>query len=245
MCNWRFSLLWLAMAVLALPAAQIEPRQVTSPMTGQPFHIDEVPVTSGGQRVLGKASSADMGTDSDGCRHDSGASEYDYYIATCPYTYFSALSVEWRPDGRFASALAPELKQWLTGPNGFHTEWVTDRERYYKRATTMAKAQGGTLPPRDQWVIPQGMIEVSKRYRFALECYAKRGAPPSMMARIALNGAWAVRVDMNRPLVDSRLKGGIEEVNLRLQRYVSGDQGFELETWYKKLIPTSSPRVVA
>ena len=38
---------------------------------------------------------------------------------------------------------------------------------------------------------------------------------------------------MNRPLIDTRLKGGIEEVNLRLQRYVSEDESFDAKKWYK------------
>ena len=194
----RLTLCWVVMLSSAwstLTAAQLEPRRISSPLVNKEFVVDVIPVQSGGQRVLGAPGSADMGIDSDGCRHDTGASEYDYYVATCPFTYFSALAVEWRKkDGRFVSAVPPELKQWITGPNGFHTEWITDRERYYKRATMIAKASGRTLPPRDQWVIPQSMIEVEKRYRLALATYAKRGAPPSMMARIALNGAWAVRL---------------------------------------------------
>ena len=73
---------------------------------------------------------------------------------------------------------------------------------------------------RENWVTPQSMIDVSTRYD--LLCVPMSAVVrQSMMARIALNGAWAVRVGMNRPLFDSRLKGGIEEVNLRLERYVT------------------------
>src|SRR5258708_2243959 len=81
-----------ALACLAGRASALDMRDLTlvSPITGIPFRVVGVPGAQRGGDTL-----ADMGADDDGCRHSSGASEYDYYIATDPSSYFSALTEEW------------------------------------------------------------------------------------------------------------------------------------------------------
>jgi len=71
-------------------ALQMQNADLVSPVTGNVFPVIVVPANQNGGDTL-----ADMGADDDGCRHSSGASEYDYYVATDPTSYFSALTAEW------------------------------------------------------------------------------------------------------------------------------------------------------
>lgn len=219
-------------AAAPLAAVQVEPRVVYSPLNNKPFRIVDIPVTSNLRDQLGAEGAPDMGTDDDGCRHSSGVNEYEHYIATCPYTYFTALTVEWRPDGRFGTTLEPDFKQWVTSPEGFHGEWVTDKDRLYDRAQRAARAQRKQIPPISEWVIPQQMIPLEKRYRLALRSYQRRGVTEAFQAKLALNGAWALRVELNRPLLDQRLRAGIEEVNQRLEPYLEDSKTFDLDRVY-------------
>ncbi|MFW5829798.1 MAG: hypothetical protein ACOCXA_06005, partial [Planctomycetota bacterium] len=64
-----------------------------------------------------------------------------------------------------------------------------------------------------------------------------RQARSSLLAKSALSGAWALRVDFNRPLFDSDLSGAVGEVNDRLRRQAGGadltDAGedYDVDRW--------------
>ena len=54
-----------------------------------------------------------------------------------------------------------------------------------------------------------------------------------MIAKVALTGAWAVRVQMNKPIFHSRLTGGYEEVDDKLQRHIEPNESFEVDKWVR------------
>lgn len=221
-------LVFLGLA-LELPASQVEPRVLYSPFTNRSFEVLVIPVASAGRRNLGVGDEPDMGIDDDGCRHSSGINEYEHYVVTDPTSYFSALAIEWGDDGRFRNTLTREFREWVTSRDGFNSQFVTDRNNYYARARRMAQRSGERLPPFENWLIPQTMIPLATRYQLALRSYQRREATHSFQAKLALNGAWALRVMLNRPLVDGQLRGGIEEVNERLARHFEEGQAFDLE----------------
>lgn len=221
------SVVIIAAMVAPLAATQFEPKQLISPIVNKPFQVVVVPPGEGNGDVLATdAAIPDMGTDEDGCRHTSGISEYDHYIATDPFSYFSALSIEWDQRGRFRGFLPDGFVEWVTGTDGFFDEWAPDKSRLYNRAVRQARARGELIPPQEEWVIPQESIAIEKRYRYALECYRRRGATQSFLGKIAMSGAWALRVRMNKPIVHTFLAGGIEEVNERLARTVDNQVEF-------------------
>ena len=78
-------------------ATQLQDATLVSPIMNRPFPVQRTHT----YKQFGTDQPADMGVDDDTCRHHSGISEYDMYIATCPYTLFSALSVEWMIEAAF------------------------------------------------------------------------------------------------------------------------------------------------
>lgn len=222
-------------------AQQIEPRTLFSPIINKPFEAIVVPTRQAAESA-GLAGAPDMGTDDDGCRHSSGISEYDHYVVTDPYSYFSALADEWNPHGQFMGQISKEFRDWILSKDGFHEEWVTDKDRFYDRALQVARGQGRSLPAIHEWVIPEDKIPIEKRYRYALTCYQRRQASMAFQAKLALTAAWALRVRLNRPLVHTNLKGGIEEVDALVQKHVQDGEEFRLEKWtetYRKIFESS------
>lgn len=236
------TLVLVLIALTALPASQMEPRTLISPINGKPFTVVDIPVTSGSQRILGVEGAADMGTDDDGCRHSSGPSEYEHYVVTCPYTYFSALGVEYGKKGIFTNRLSDDFKRWVVSPDAFHSEWVIDKDKFHDRARRIAQAKGEALPSIGDWVIPQQMIPLEKKYRTALFCYNRRGATDAFLGKLALTAAWAIRARLNKPLLDVRMRPGIEEVNDRIAKYVVDGEEFDVDSFheaYTKVFTTS------
>ena len=218
-------------------ALQVENMTLISPITNQPFETVGIPI----EQLTGDAL-ADMGYDDDGCRHTSGLSEYTYYVATDPFSYFSALTAEWDPKtGRFggqgSDSLPPDMKQWVD--KQFNTDWVLDYNRLFQLEGKQAKASGRPAPERKDFVISQDAIPIEKRYRYALMCYEKRGARPAAMAKTALMGAWALRTFLNVPIGHQALDGGYQEVNDKIVRQIKEGEAFQLTKWlpiYKKVV---------
>jgi hypothetical protein len=212
-------------------ATQLQDRELLSPIVNRPFEVKTVPFSALTFRHDGIAEPADMKTDDDGCRHNSGLSEYDYYLATDPHTYFTAVTVEWDDKSpRFRNPLDNEFKNWVVSGDGLHSEWVLERNQIYRREQAFARRQGRELPTVDNWVIPQSAIPIEKRYQLALRCYAKRNARSAFMAKIALMGAWSLRVVLNRQILDNDLAAGISEVNDKVKRVAPSDSAFDPET---------------
>lgn len=204
-----------------------------SPVTGEPFKAMGVPIEQPG--MIGKA---DLGADEDGCRHTSGPSEYDYYIICDPYSLFTAMSVEWdSKSGRFRNPLPDDLKTWIK--QDLNTPFVLARERAFKSAQGVARSQGAPPPNRDTFVMPQSAIGIDERYEYALRCYQKRGALPSVQAKIAITGAWAQRARLNVPLGDPRLDGAYQEVAQITAKAMKDGEEFQLQKWlgvYKSIV---------
>lgn len=220
--------------VWSLHAAQVQPRTLISPIVNKPFEVSIVPFNTDNFRELSTSSPANMGIDSDGCRHHSGFSEYDHYLVTCPYSYFTAVSVEWNErTGRFTQRLDDDFVKWVRSGKGLHTNWISARNQKFKTAQAIARARGEDIGPVNEFVIPQDQIGVANKYKYALRCYDKRGARDAFMAKIALTGAWAVRVHLNRQLADPDLEGGIREVNAKIERHIDEGEDFDLEKWHK------------
>ena len=220
-------LLLLALAVSApLGAMQIQNMTVISPITGQKFDVTGVPAEQGKSTT----DLADLGADDDGCRHTSGPSEYDFYIAVDPFTYFSALSAEWDGrSGRFREELPPDMKDWVI--KTFNSDWQLDFARVYSVTQQTMRLQGQVAPDRKDFVMPQQTIPLEKRYRYALQCYEKRGARAVVLAKIALTGAWAIRARLNVAVNSPSLDGGYEEVqDLALRKTKTGET-FVLDKW--------------
>ncbi|TVR43633.1 MAG: hypothetical protein EA402_09265 [Planctomycetota bacterium] len=209
----------------------VEKRTLICPITNRPFQADIIPARTGSEVYRGVAE-ADMGTDSDGCRHTSGISEYALFVVTSPWSYFSALSIEWDERGRFRGFLPQGFSEWIRGRDGFNSELVMDRGARWRSANERARAAGEpAIPPLADWEMPQSAMPVEQRYRLAIASYVRRRFPSSTIAKVALNGAWAVRMQMNRPIFHARLAGGYEEVDHRLQRHVTPGEEFNLEKW--------------
>ncbi len=212
-------------------ALQVENMTLVSPITNQPFETVGVPI----EQLAGDAL-ADMGYDDDGCRHTSGLSEYGYYVASCPFSYFSALTAEWDKNGRFAGTLPPDMKQWVD--KQFNSDWQIDVNHAFQLANQNARAQGQPSPERKDFIMSQQSIPLEKRYRYALMCYEKRGARPAAMAKTALMGAWALRTFLNVPIGHQLLDGGYEEVNDKVVRQIKDGEAFQLAKWlpiYRKI----------
>lgn len=224
------ALVLLTVTVCASYAVSLEARTLICPVTNRPFTAEVLQVRSASDLYRGIAE-ADMGTDSDGCRHTSGVSEYATYVVTSPWSYFSALSIEWDERGRFRGYLPPGLNDWIRSRDGFNSELVTDRQQRYQTYQRVARESGRSVVPFEDWEMPQKDIPVEKRYRLAIATYHQRRFPASTIAKVALNGAWAIRAQMNTPIYHSRLSGGYEEVDDRLQRHLDSGETFDLEKW--------------
>jgi hypothetical protein len=213
--------------VPALPAMQYIDLNLVSPITGQTFPALGVPPSPAEGTVL-----ADMGSDDDGCRHNSGQCEYDYYVATDPTSYFSALTVEWDPrSGAFRSQLSGDFKTWVE--KTFNGQLQFDIDGTFKRVKESAAVRGEPPPDRANFQLKQPDIPVEMRYWLAYECYKKRNASPATLAKIALNGAWALRALMNvPPPAATYLADGFAEVNDLIGREIKDGEAFDFPKWF-------------
>jgi hypothetical protein len=199
--------------------------ELVSPINGQKFPVVSVPPTQHGGETL-----ADMGADDDGCRHSSGAAEYDYYVATDPRSYFSALIAEWDDkNGLFRGQVSNELKAWVD--KEFNAQLQIDINKAFQNAQAIAKARGVPPPDRRAFVLSQGDIPIERRYDYTYRCYAKRGARPAALAKVALMGAWALRCRANLAIAHQSLTGGYSEVNDKVTRRVKDGERFSLSKW--------------
>jgi hypothetical protein len=206
-------------SVIALDMRNLE---LISPINGQKFLVVMVPPTQSGGDTL-----ADMGADDDGCRHSSGASEYEYYVATDPRSYFSALIAEWdERTGRFRGQVNNALKEWVD--KEFNSDLQVDIARTYKTALNIAKARGVPPPDRASFLLTQGDISIERRYDYTYRCYAQRGSRHAVLAKVSLMGVWALRCRANIPISHQSLSGGYNEVNDKLARRIQDGEKFSL-----------------
>ena len=230
---------YLLLLLISLPvwALQVQEMTIFSPITGQKFEILGVPAEQQAVTDL-----ADMGADDDGCRHTSGPSEYDYYVAVCPFSFFAALTAEWdQRSGRFREELPPELKDWVL--KNFNTDWQLEFNRSYSVFQQSARMQGQQIPERKDFILSQQGIPIEKRFKLALQCYEKRGARAVVLGKIALTGAWALRSRLNVPVGNQALDGGYEEVNELLAKDVKPGESFSLVKWlptYRRIFEGAS-----
>ncbi len=213
-------------AVLPLTALDMRNLDLVSPIDGQKFPVVSVPPTQRGGETL-----ADMGADQDGCRHSSGAAEYDYYVAVDPRSYFGALIAEWddRNHGLFRGQVTNDFKVWVD--KEFNSALQVDRNKAFQTAISIAKARGIPPPDRRTFVLAQGDIPIERRYDYTYRCYAKRGARPAALAKVSLMGAWAMRCRANLPIAHQSLSGGYNEVNDKVTRMVKDGEKFSLAKW--------------
>ena len=227
--RWSLTLV-LGWACMASPAVEMRTFDAVSPINGYFFPVLYVPPTKIGNDVTKDAGLADMGSDDDGCRHSSGATEYDYYIATDPRSYFSALVAEWDDkDGRFRSPVTAEFRAWVD--KEFNGDLKIDINKLFQNATSLAKQRGGAPPDRATFVIPQGSIPIERKYEYAYQCYEKRGARPAVLAKVALMGAWSLRCGANLSVAHPSLAGGYNEVNDKVARRVKDGEKFSIAKW--------------
>lgn len=217
------------LGISTLAAMQVRELELISPITGQRFRAVTTPLSQSAVRSEGVL--ADMGSDDDGCRHTTNLGEYDRYVVTDPTSYFSALAVEWDDrNGRFTQPLSNDFKQWVL--RQFNTEFKADWTAAFNRTKQLAAAQGQLPPDRADFIMAQDSIPVEKRFVLAIECYSQRGARPAVLAKLALNGAWALRTRAQLPISDPRLAGGMEEVNALVVRQMKDGESFSLEKWH-------------
>ena len=213
-------------------ALTLEERTLICPITERPFKVKLIPNVAGGIWQVGAPGPADMGTDEDGCRHDSGFTEYELHVITSPWCYFTSLGMEWDDKGVYRGHLRKEFKEWIRGPE-ISGEWIIDRNQSYNRFRRRYGSSGVKIPDQNDWEIPQNEIPIEKKYRLALRCYEKRHAPARMMGRMALMGVWAVRTHLCKPFMDPSLAGGVQEVNDKLQRHIEEGEKFSRDKWAK------------
>lgn len=237
-CFSRLTLSLVASAGLA-HAVQIETYQLVSPITGQRFEsvgIARTPIQAKGP--------ADMGADDDGCRHTAGVSEYEYYVTIDPHSYFAALTEEWNPrEGRFlGEGITPQFRDWVI--KQYNVDRQANWNHQFDRAVAIARSSGQPIPDRKAFVMPQSAIALAKRYKCAIECYEKRGARAAILGKIALNGAWAMRCYLNKPVNDPSWAGGFQEVDNQVQRHIKdGGEDFALKKWlglYRQIFNNAS-----
>jgi hypothetical protein len=223
----RLLLPLLLVAASALPAPAMQVRELTlySPVNGQPFPALGVPKDMDGQATL-----SDLGSDDDGCRHSSGMSEYEYTVVTDPHSFFTAQTLEWDEAGRFRFTLTPEFRTWVD------REFVADRkiltDQSFKKAQDLARTTGQPAPDARTYLLSQQEIPLEKRFQLALICSERRNMLPGALAKLALNGAWALRVRMNVPIVHSTLEGGWQELQAKVQAKGVRQEVFDLNHWY-------------
>jgi hypothetical protein len=226
MSNVRFATLIVSLFfTLSAQALDMRDLVLVSPVTGTRFPVVSVPAHQGQGDSL-----ADMGSDTDGCRHSSGASEYDYFVATDPTSYFSALIAEWdERTGQFRGEITPDFKAWVD--KEFNSDVQTDLNKGFQSAISIAKARGVPPPERNGFMLRQNDIQIHRRYDYTYRCYLKRGARPAALAKVALMGAWALRCRANIPISHSSLAGGYSEVNDRIARRVIDGEKFTISKW--------------
>lgn len=218
--------------VAGLHALQLQNLEVVSPIGGQRYTV----VVPAGK--TSDAAPADMGTDIDGCRHTAGPSEYEYYVVVNPFSYFAALASEWdERTGKFIGEVPKEVANWVT------KEWSSEREidwnHAFQNATQVARGTGQAAPVRKDFIPLQASIPVDKKYRLAISSYERRGARASVLAKIALTGAWAMRVRAQTPVSHPSLQGGFEEINARIAGQLKDGERFDLDKWlgiYKGIV---------
>lgn len=224
----RLVALLLCLLATGLGALEVKQLNLISPITGKRFVVVATPLsasTKPQQQAL-----YDMGSDDDGCQHSSNLTEYEHYVVTDPTSYFSAMAVEWDDrSGRFITDLPQDIKEWVD--RRFNTDLKQDIQRSITRENQLNAAQGKPPVDRAQYIMPQEMIPVERRFAYALECYEKRGARAAVLGKLALTAAWAVRCRAQLPLSDPRLAGGFEEVNDKVLRQIKDGESFSLEKW--------------
>ena len=217
-------LLCLGLIVL-LPAAQIQEQDLVSPVTGQRFSVPMV-MPGGGSGTQ----TADMGTDSDGCRHTTGRVEYDAHIVVDPSSYLATLASDWDSrSGRFKGTLPAGFGAWLT--RQFAADLKRDAEAAIQLAQKTAKASGRPVPDRNAFVIPPQTIPPERRFRMALACLEQRGMGHALLGKVALTGAWALRSRAQVPVMHQSLHGGVDEVNTRIGALITNGERFNLPKW--------------
>lgn len=225
----------IALALSAAPAMAVSLQDATlkSPITRHPFAVRVLAETKDATQL------ADLGADLDGCRHTSMASEYEFSVVVDPTCFFAALSAEWDPrDGRFLyqKEITDDLRTWVQkelGPD--HAIAVANA---YASAMRLARANGQAPPDRAGFLIPQNHIQIDQRYKLALKCYDARRARSSLIAKVALQGAWALRAYLNIALGNPNLDGGRQEVDDKVKRHVTNGETFRLDKWlpiYRKI----------
>ncbi len=223
------SVLIALVAISTVSAMQVRELELISPITGKRFRAVTTPLSQSATRSEGVL--ANMGSDDDGCRHTTNLGEYERYVVTDPTSYFSALAVEWDDrNGRFMQPLSNDFKQWVQ--RQFNAEFKADWTTAFNRAKQLAAAQGQMPPERADFVMSQDSIQVEKRFTLAIECYSQRAARPAVLAKLALNGAWALRTRAQLPITDPRLAGGMEEVNALVVRQIKDGESFSFEKWH-------------
>ena len=199
--QWTVAIL-MGLVCSGISAVEMRNFEAVSPITGKPFSVIYEPPTKQGGDSL-----ADMGSDDDGCRHSSGAAEYDFYIATDPRSYFSAMVAEWDDKtGKFRAPLSADFRVWVD--KEFNTELKIDLNKGFQTAIGMAKQRGMQPPERETFALSQGDIPIERRYEYTYKCYEKRGARPAVLAKVALMGAWALRCRANLSIAHPSLAGG-------------------------------------
>jgi hypothetical protein len=220
----RLTLVPLLACVLATPSAAVSLQEATfvSPVTRVSFPAQ---VLSRGTTDNGEA---DLGADLDGCRHTLLQSEYEYGVVVDPTSYFAALASEWDP--RNGAFLFPfDKTAWATIAAGLESERLVDLNNAYRAVVNQARAAGQVPPERGGFQIPQRLIRIEKRYQLALTCYEARKARSSLMAKVGLQAAWALRSYLNVPLANPGLDGGYQELDDRLKRRLVAGEPFRVE----------------
>lgn len=228
-------LLALALPV-ALPAMQYIDLRLISPVTGQEFPAKGLPGNPSDSLTM-----ADMGSDDDGCRHSSNSSEYDYYVAVDPTSYFAALVAEWdSKTGRFNQPLPADIREWVL--REYNGELMIDVNRAFQLRSEVAKNRGLAPVDRAGFRLDQEDISLEKKFRLAVQCYDKRKASASTIAPVALLGAWAIRARLNVPVSAQFLAGGFEEVNEQVNTHIKDGERFSVAKWlpiYKEIFESN------
>jgi hypothetical protein len=228
----------LSLLILASPAAAVSLQDVTlkSPITRTPFDV-KIPADSRDAENL-----SDMGADMDGCRHSSLQSEYEFGIVVDPTSHFAALASEWNPrTGAFLYPIDDQFRAWVL--KELASEHTVDVNSAYATVVRQARAAGQVPPDRQTFQIPQSMVRLEKRYRLAMQCYEARRVRSSVLAKVALQGAWALRAYLNISLGNQRLDGGYQEVDEQVKRHVEPGEAFKLDKWlpvYREILDSGS-----
>lgn len=217
----------------SLSAYQLEERELTCPITGRKFKTTVLNMFSGIKYDGASAPQADMGVDEDFCGIFSGPSEYEYFVITSPWSFFTAMPEEWDKNGKYIGRLSDDVKTWAQ-KSDLNTPFKLAQMASYKRLEQRAARHGiRNIPAQGDWAIPQDEIPIEQRYQLALMCYDKRRFPPAFMAKLALSGAWAIRNQLNHPVRLDRIMGAYPEVRLKTSKYMKDNEPFDRNKWAK------------